>query len=84
MKELIELYKAEYEDEIDQARQLHEQLKSERVAASYNKHYSICQQIVNDVVDLSANIAEYREFTNKSVLSHLVRSVPFFFDNGVD
>jgi len=75
VQELMELYRAEHDEEIHQARRLHEQLMSERVAARYNKHYGICQQIVHDVVDLTVNIAEYREFTNKSVLSPLVHNV---------
>ena len=75
VQELMELYRAEHEQEIHQARRLHEQLVSERVAARYNKHYGICQQIVDDVVDLTVNVAEYREFTNKSVLSPLVHNV---------
>jgi len=42
----------------------------ERVTGRYNKHYNVCLQVVSDIVDLTTNIAEYREFTNKSVVSH--------------
>jgi len=68
LQELIELYNAEHEEEIRQAREQHEQLMGQRGADRYNKHYSMCSQVVIDIVDLTTRIAEYREFTNKSVL----------------
>jgi len=69
MQELIELYNAEHEDEIRQARELHEQLLCKRLKARYNKHYAMCRQVVSDVVDFSTKIAEYRSFTNQLVRS---------------
>lgn len=61
----------EHEDEMRRARKLHARLACERVTARYNKHYNLCLQVVSDIVDLTARIAEYREFTNKSAYSHI-------------
>jgi len=71
MQELIELYNAEHEDEIRQARELHQQLMCKRLKTRYNKHYNMCRQIVSDILDFTTKIAEYRSFTNLLVLCHV-------------
>ena len=43
---------------------LHAALRDERLKAKQWRHWTFCQQVVNDIVDLAVNVGEYRELTH--------------------
>ncbi|XP_029434767.1 sperm flagellar protein 2 isoform X2 [Rhinatrema bivittatum] len=52
---------------------LHEKMAAERAEARYRKHYVICQQIVDSIIDLVTKTGEYRELTNNLIPFQLMR-----------
>lgn len=57
--------KIDYEEQIIKEREHHEKIAAERAQARYKKHYSICWEVVNQIIDLSTQVGEYRLLTNK-------------------
>ncbi|KAM4051682.1 sperm flagellar protein 2 isoform 2-T2 [Anomaloglossus baeobatrachus] len=75
--------KLDREDEIRRAQELYEQMAAERAQARYKKHYSTCQAIVRQIVDLVTKIEEYRELTNRLIPGKLMREWKEFFFTGL-
>ncbi|KAK2117735.1 Sperm flagellar protein 2 [Saguinus oedipus] len=59
--------KIDFEEQILREKRYHEQIAVERAQACYKKHYSICAEILDQIVDLSTKVADYRMLTNKSL-----------------
>lgn len=64
---MARLAKIEYEDQIRKDQELHDKIAAERTAEKYKKHYEMNMEVVNQVVDFSCKVAEYRDLTNKYV-----------------
>ncbi|NXK81546.1 SPEF2 protein, partial [Amazona guildingii] len=59
--------KIDYEEQIIKEREHYEKIAAERAQARYKKHYSICWEVVNQIIDLSTQVGEYRLLTNNRI-----------------
>ncbi|NXP09274.1 SPEF2 protein, partial [Thinocorus orbignyianus] len=59
--------KIDYEEQIVKERECHEKIAVERAQARYKKHYSICWEVINQIIDLSTKVGEYRLLTNNRI-----------------
>lgn len=57
--------KIDFEEQALRDKEIHEQIAIERAQARYQKHYSICAEILDQILDLSTKVADYRLLTNK-------------------
>lgn len=57
--------KNDCEEQIIKERERHQKICIERAQARYKKHYSMCWEIIGQIVDLSTKVGEYRMLTNK-------------------
>lgn len=53
------------EEQAQREKEVHDQIAMERAQARYEKHYALCAEILNQILDLSTKIADYRMLTNK-------------------
>ncbi|NP_001088868.1 sperm flagellar 2 L homeolog [Xenopus laevis] len=65
--------KLDREEEIRKVQQLHDQIAAERAEARYKKHYNLCQEIMNQILDFVTKTGEYRELTNRLIPIKLMR-----------
>ncbi|XP_073537693.1 sperm flagellar protein 2 isoform X2 [Phyllobates terribilis] len=71
------------EDEVQKVQALYEQMAAERAEVRYKKHYSTCQAVVRQIVDLVTKIEEYRELTNRLIPRKLMREWKEIFFSGL-
>lgn len=57
--------KIDFEEQILREKEIHEQISVERAQARYKKHYAVCAEILDQILDLSTKVADYRMLTNK-------------------
>uniref|UniRef100_A0A8C0EM38 Sperm flagellar 2 n=1 Tax=Bubo bubo TaxID=30461 RepID=A0A8C0EM38_BUBBB len=74
--------KIDYEEQIIKERECHEKIAVERAQARYKKHYSICSEVVDQIIDLSTKVGEYRLLTNNRIPLKLMLDWKEFFFNG--
>ncbi|NXX80763.1 SPEF2 protein, partial [Urocolius indicus] len=74
--------KNDYEEKINKERERHEKIAIERAQTRYKKHYSLCWEMIGQIIDLSTKIGEYRLLTNKRVPLRLILDWKEFFFNG--
>uniref|UniRef100_A0A669QXU8 Sperm flagellar 2 n=1 Tax=Phasianus colchicus TaxID=9054 RepID=A0A669QXU8_PHACC len=74
--------KIDCEEQIVKERERHEKIASERAQAHYKKHYNICWEVIDQIVDLSTKIGEYRVLTNNKVPLKLICDWKELFFNG--
>ncbi|KAM9138939.1 sperm flagellar protein 2-like [Pangshura tecta] len=74
--------KIDYEERICKERDLHEKIAAERAEARYKKHYSMCWEVIDQIIDLSTKTGEYRMLTNNLIPIKLMRDWKEFFFNG--
>uniref|UniRef100_A0A8D0L0X8 Sperm flagellar 2 n=1 Tax=Sphenodon punctatus TaxID=8508 RepID=A0A8D0L0X8_SPHPU len=74
--------KIDHEEQTLRERQLHEKIAVERAEARYKKHYSICWEIVDQIIDLSTKIGKYRALTNNLIPIKLMRDWKELFIKG--
>ncbi|KAM6035510.1 sperm flagellar protein 2 isoform 2-T2 [Theristicus caerulescens] len=72
--------KIECEEEIIKERECHEKIAVERAQARYKKHYFICREVIDQIIDLSTKVGEYRLLTNKIPLKLMLDWKEFFFN----
>ncbi|GCC39143.1 hypothetical protein chiPu_0022828, partial [Chiloscyllium punctatum] len=60
---LVRQEKLEHLEHIQREREVHERVMAQRAEQRFRKHYSLCQEVVNHIIDLVTKIAEYRELT---------------------
>ncbi|NWW28573.1 SPEF2 protein, partial [Falcunculus frontatus] len=70
------------EEQIIREREHHKKIAAERAQARYKKHYSMCWEMIDQIIDLSAKVAEYRQLTNNRVPLKLVLDWKKLFLNG--
>ncbi|NWX82532.1 SPEF2 protein, partial [Nothoprocta pentlandii] len=73
--------KIDYEEQIIKERERHEKIAAERIQARYKKHYSICWEMINQIIDLSTKVGEYRMLTNNKIPFKLMCDWKEFFLN---
>ncbi|XP_054843296.1 sperm flagellar protein 2 [Eublepharis macularius] len=74
--------KIELEDQALKEKQLHAKLAAERAEARYKKHYSVCWEVVEQIIDLATKIGEYRMLTNNLIPAKLMRDWKELFLKG--
>ncbi|NXL32078.1 SPEF2 protein, partial [Glaucidium brasilianum] len=74
--------KMDYEEQIIKERECHEKIAVERAQARYKKHYSICLEVVDQIIDLSTKVGEYRLLTNNRIPLKLMLDWKEIFFNG--
>ncbi|KAM6391698.1 sperm flagellar protein 2 [Rhynochetos jubatus] len=74
--------KIDHEEQIIRERERHEKIAIERAQARYKKHYSICWEVINQVIDLSTKVGEYRLMTNNRIPLKLMLDWKEIFFNG--
>ncbi|NWY18209.1 SPEF2 protein, partial [Aphelocoma coerulescens] len=70
------------EEQIIREREHHKKIAAERAQARYKKHYSICWEMIDQIIDLSAKVGEYRQLTNNRVPLKLMLDWKELFLNG--
>ncbi|XP_005528036.1 PREDICTED: sperm flagellar protein 2 [Pseudopodoces humilis] len=70
------------EEQITREREHHMKIAAERAQARYKKHYSICWEMIDQIIDLSTKIGEYRQLTNNRVPLKLLLDWKELFLNG--
>ncbi|KAM6187056.1 sperm flagellar protein 2 [Sarcoramphus papa] len=74
--------KIDYGEQIIKEREHHEKIAVERAQARYKKHYSICWEVIDQIIDLSTKVGEYRLLTNNRIPLKLMLDWKEFFFNG--
>ncbi|XP_075267487.1 sperm flagellar protein 2 isoform X1 [Opisthocomus hoazin] len=74
--------KIDYEEEIIKQKERHEKIAIERAQARYRKHYSMCWEVIDQIIDLSTKVGEYRILTNNKIPLKLMCDWKEFFFNG--
>ncbi|KAM3939260.1 sperm flagellar protein 2 [Leptodactylus fuscus] len=75
--------KLDREEEIRKVQELYDQIAAERAETRYKKHYSTCQAVVRQIVDLVTKIGEYRQLTNRLIPGKLMREWLEIFYKGL-
>ncbi|XP_062368778.1 sperm flagellar protein 2 [Cinclus cinclus] len=70
------------EEQITREREHHKKITAERAQACYKKHYSVCWEIIGQIIDLSTKVGEYRQLTNNHVPLKLMLDWKELFLNG--
>ncbi|NWX34313.1 SPEF2 protein, partial [Notiomystis cincta] len=70
------------EEQIIREREHHKKIAAERAQARYKKHYSICWEMIVQIIDLSTKVGEYRQLTNNRVPLKLILDWKELFLNG--
>ncbi|TRZ13179.1 hypothetical protein HGM15179_013922 [Zosterops borbonicus] len=70
------------EEEITREREHHKMIAAERAKARYKKHYSLCWEMISQIIDLSTKVGEYRQLTNNRVPLKLMLDWKELFLNG--
>ncbi|XP_070102040.1 sperm flagellar protein 2 isoform X15 [Equus caballus] len=79
---LAKLAKIDFEEQALREKEVHEQIAVERAQARYQKHYSMCAEILDQILDLSTKVADYRMLTNNLIPHKLMRDWKELFFNG--
>ncbi|XP_075697993.1 sperm flagellar protein 2 [Rhinoderma darwinii] len=80
---LLKQAKLDREEEIRKVQELYGQIAAERAEARYKKHYSTCQAVVSQIVDMVTKIEEYKELTNRLIPGKLMREWKEIFLTGL-
>ncbi|KAI5774597.1 SPEF2 [Gulo gulo luscus] len=74
--------KIDFEEQAIREREIHEQIAVERAQARYRKHYTICAVILDQILDLSTKVADYRMLTNNMIPYKLMHDWKELFFSG--
>ncbi|XP_069897125.1 sperm flagellar protein 2 isoform X2 [Dipodomys merriami] len=74
--------KIEFEEQIFREKEIHEKIAVERAQARYEKHYTICGEILDQILDLSTKVADYRMLTNNLIPYKMMHDWKELFFNG--
>uniref|UniRef100_G3UIR3 Sperm flagellar 2 n=1 Tax=Loxodonta africana TaxID=9785 RepID=G3UIR3_LOXAF len=74
--------KIDFEEQALREKAIHEQIAVERAQARYQKHYSLCAEILDHILDLSTKVADYRMLTNNLIPYKLMHDWKELFFNG--
>ncbi|XP_013370455.1 PREDICTED: sperm flagellar protein 2 isoform X2 [Chinchilla lanigera] len=59
--------KIDSEEQTFREKELYAQIAVERAQARYTKHYRMCEEILDQIIDLSTKVADYRMLTNNLI-----------------
>ncbi|XP_042638516.1 sperm flagellar protein 2 [Orycteropus afer afer] len=74
--------KIDFEEQALREKAVHEQIAVERAQARYQKHYSLCAEILDHILDLSTKVADYRMLTNNLIPYKLMHDWKELFFSG--
>ncbi|XP_042546463.1 sperm flagellar protein 2 [Dipodomys spectabilis] len=74
--------KIDFEEQIFREKEIHEKIAVERAQARYEKHYTICGEILDQILDLSTKVADYRMLTNNLIPYKMMHDWKELFFNG--
>nr|XP_031299761.1 sperm flagellar protein 2 isoform X1 [Camelus dromedarius] len=74
--------KIDFEEQAIREKEIHEQIAVERAQARYKKHYSVCAEILDQILDLSTKVADYRMLTNNLIPYKLMHDWKELFFSG--
>ncbi|XP_015997924.2 sperm flagellar protein 2 isoform X3 [Rousettus aegyptiacus] len=74
--------KIDFEEQAIREKEIHEQIAVERAQAHYKKHYLMCAEILDQILDLSTKVADYRMLTNNLIPHKLMHDWKELFMNG--
>uniref|UniRef100_A0A8C9MXB0 Sperm flagellar 2 n=1 Tax=Serinus canaria TaxID=9135 RepID=A0A8C9MXB0_SERCA len=70
------------EEKITREKEHHEKIAAERAQACYKKHYSMCWEMIGQIIDISTKVVEYQQLTNNRVPLKLMLDWKELFFNG--
>ncbi|MGH0150273.1 UNVERIFIED_CONTAM: hypothetical protein FKN15_055511 [Acipenser sinensis] len=74
--------KKDYMEQTRKEIELHDAIAAEFADAHYRKHFDICQDVMNQIIDLVTKAGEYRELTHNLLPAKLMREWKELFYNG--
>ncbi|XP_029423676.1 sperm flagellar protein 2 isoform X1 [Nannospalax galili] len=74
--------KIDFAEQIFKEKEIHQRIAVERAHARYEKHYGICAEILDQILDLSTKVADYRLLTNNLIPHKLMNDWKELFFNG--
>ncbi|XP_045141275.1 sperm flagellar protein 2 [Echinops telfairi] len=74
--------KIDFEEQALREKAIHEQIAAERAQARYQKHYSLCAEVLDHILDLSTKVADYRMLTNNLIPQKLMKDWKELFFHG--
>ncbi|XP_006902188.1 PREDICTED: sperm flagellar protein 2 [Elephantulus edwardii] len=74
--------KIDFEEQALREKALHEQIAVERAQARYQKHYLLCAEILDHILDLSTKMADYRMLTDNLIPFKMMQDWKELFFNG--
>ncbi|XP_032967176.1 sperm flagellar protein 2 isoform X3 [Rhinolophus ferrumequinum] len=74
--------KIDSEEQALREKEAHEQIAVERAQARYKKHYLMCADIFDQILDLSTKVADYRMLTNNLIPYKMMHDWKELFFNG--
>ncbi|XP_069125844.1 sperm flagellar protein 2-like isoform X2 [Argopecten irradians] len=80
--ELAKLAREEYSEQTRKDQEKHDQIAAERAENKYRKHYDMCMDVVNELVNFTCKVGEYRELTDKLLPPKLMREWKSLFVAG--
>ncbi|XP_004605607.1 sperm flagellar protein 2 [Sorex araneus] len=70
------------EEQALREKEVHDKISVERAQARYEKHYSFCAEILDQILDLSTKVADYRMLTNNLIPEKMMHDWKELFFNG--
>ncbi|KAM6224376.1 sperm flagellar protein 2 [Rhynchocyon petersi] len=74
--------KIDFEEQALREKAVHEHIAAERAQARYQKHYLLCAEILDHILDLSTKVADYRMLTDNLIPYKLMQDWKELFFNG--
>jgi hypothetical protein len=73
----------EYTDQAKKDKELHDIIAAERAAARYKENYELCKNIINQIIDFTCKVGEYRNLTDNLIPPKLWRDWTNMFKAGM-
>nr|AAD56310.1 KPL2 [Rattus norvegicus] len=74
--------KIDFAEQTLRAKEIHEKIAMERAQQRYEKHYGICAEILDQILDLCTKVADYRLLTNNLIPHKMMRDWKELFFSG--
>ncbi|XP_032754683.1 sperm flagellar protein 2 isoform X2 [Rattus rattus] len=74
--------KIDFAEQTLRAKEIHEKIAMERAQQRYEKHYGICAEILDQILDLCTKVADYRLLTNNLIPHKMMHDWKELFFSG--
>ncbi|XP_031216103.1 sperm flagellar protein 2 isoform X2 [Mastomys coucha] len=75
--------KIDFAEQTLREKEIHEKISVERAQERYEKHYGICAEILDQILDLCTKVADYRLLTNNLIPHKMMRDWKELFFSGI-